>query len=167
MSAIQWSAIDWVSLIALSLLVLIVARIGEQLSFGNRGVGALITALLFAVGFAAWSYSVHDQLTHALATFTPTGRGWGDSKRAAGMTDGHSSLVALGDRPTSWIALDHSLLIFSFLLVGPENQLVAERHWLREEVEPFIVFAGTSSTGNLSNFDALVLSRETIQGSDE
>jgi hypothetical protein len=26
---------------------------GEQLSFGNRGVGALITALLFAVGFAA------------------------------------------------------------------------------------------------------------------
>jgi len=75
MSAIQWSAIDWVSLIALSLFVLIVARIGEQLSFGNRGVGALITALLFAVGFAAWSYSVHDQLTHALATFTPTGRG--------------------------------------------------------------------------------------------
>jgi hypothetical protein len=37
MSAFDWSAIDWVSLITLSLLVVIVARIGEQLSFGNRG----------------------------------------------------------------------------------------------------------------------------------
>ena len=65
MSGINWSAIDWVSLIALSIFVLIVARIGERLSFGNRGVGALITALLFAIGFAAWSYSLHDTVTHA------------------------------------------------------------------------------------------------------
>jgi len=75
MSSINWSAIDWVSLIALSLFVLIIARIGEQLSFHNRGVGALITALLFALGFAAWSYSVHDSVSHALAMFAPTGRG--------------------------------------------------------------------------------------------
>ena len=75
MSSINWSAIDWVSLIALSLFVLIIARIGEQLSFRNRGVGALITALLFALGFAAWSYSVHDSVSHALAMFAPTGRG--------------------------------------------------------------------------------------------
>jgi hypothetical protein len=75
MSSIIWSAIDWVSLIGLSLFVLIIARIGEQLSFRNRGVGALITALLFALGFAAWSYSVHDSVSHALAMFAPTGRG--------------------------------------------------------------------------------------------
>ena len=56
MSSMNWSAIDWVSLVALSLFVLIIARIGERLSFGNRGVGAFITALLFALGFAAWSY---------------------------------------------------------------------------------------------------------------
>jgi len=43
MSSITWSAIDWISLVALSIFVLIVARIGEQLSFGNRGVGALMT----------------------------------------------------------------------------------------------------------------------------
>jgi hypothetical protein len=71
MSSFNWSAIDWVSLIALSLFVLIVARIGEQLSFRNRGVGALITALLFAVGFFAWSYSLHDTVTHAFATILP------------------------------------------------------------------------------------------------
>jgi hypothetical protein len=74
MSAFNWSAIDWVSLTALSLLVLVLARIGQQLSFGNRGVGALITALLFALVFAAWSYSVHDSVTHAIAMFTPEGR---------------------------------------------------------------------------------------------
>ena len=50
MSAINWAAIDWVSLVALSLLVLIVARIGERLSFGSRGLAAFITALLFAAG---------------------------------------------------------------------------------------------------------------------
>jgi hypothetical protein len=75
MSSINWLAIDWVSLIALSLFVLIIARIGEQLSLRNRGVGALITALLFALGFAAWSYSVHDSVSQALAMFAPTGRG--------------------------------------------------------------------------------------------
>ena len=75
MSSFNWSAIDWVSLFALSLFVLIIARVGEYVSFGNRGVGALITALLFALGFAAWSYSVHDSVSHALATFTPARQG--------------------------------------------------------------------------------------------
>ena len=75
MSSFNWSAIDWVSLVALSLFVLIVARIAEQLSLGNRGVGALITAVFFALGFAAWSYSVHDSVSHALAMFAPVGRG--------------------------------------------------------------------------------------------
>ena len=71
MSGFNWSAIDWISLLALSLLVLVAARIGERLSFGNRGVGALVTALLFAVGFAAWSYSLHDSVRQGLAMISP------------------------------------------------------------------------------------------------
>jgi len=67
MAGITWSAIDWVSLVALSIFVLVAARIGQALSFDNRGVGALITALLFAVGFAAWSYSLQDTVRHTLA----------------------------------------------------------------------------------------------------
>jgi hypothetical protein len=71
MSGFNWSAIDWISLLALSLLVLVAARIGEWLSFGNRGAGALLTALLFAVGFAAWSYSLHDTVRHGIAMSSP------------------------------------------------------------------------------------------------
>lgn len=75
MSGFNWSAIDWVSLLALSLLVLVAARIGERLSFGNRGVGALVTTLFFAVGFAAWSYSLHDSVKQGLAMIAPGFRG--------------------------------------------------------------------------------------------
>ena len=76
MTAFNWSTIDWVSLVALSLLVLLAARIGERLSFGSRGVGAFVTAVIFAAGFAAWSYfSLHDTLTQAVATLMPGSQG--------------------------------------------------------------------------------------------
>ena len=75
MSNISWSAIDWVSLVALSLFVFIAARIGERLSFASRGLGALITALLFAAGFAVWSYALHDTLRQALAMVAPGAQG--------------------------------------------------------------------------------------------
>jgi hypothetical protein len=71
MSAINWSAIDWVSLVVLSLLVLVAARVGERLSFGSRGLGALMTALLFAIGFAAWSYGLHETVRQGIALITP------------------------------------------------------------------------------------------------
>ena len=70
MSSFDQSAIDWVSVIALSLLLLIAGRIGERLSLGNRSLGALVTTLLFAIGFAAWSGSLHDTVTHAFAIVT-------------------------------------------------------------------------------------------------
>ena len=76
MPAFNWSAIDWVSLVALSLLVLVAARIGERLSFGSRGLGAVVTSLLFAGGFAAWSYfSLHDTLAQAVAPLLSGSRG--------------------------------------------------------------------------------------------
>jgi hypothetical protein len=71
MSAFNWSAIDWVSLVALSLFVLVAARIGERLSFGSRGLGALMTALLFAIGFAGWSYGLHDTVRQGIALIMP------------------------------------------------------------------------------------------------
>jgi hypothetical protein len=72
MAVIDWSSIDWISLVVLSVLVLIVARIGERLSFGSRALGAFLTALLFAAGFAVWSYGLDDAVKHAIAMVTPT-----------------------------------------------------------------------------------------------
>lgn len=71
MSSINWAAIDWVSLVALTLLVLVAARVGERLSFGSRGLGALVTALMFAAGFAVWSYALHDTVQQAIAMVAP------------------------------------------------------------------------------------------------
>ena len=70
MSSINWAAIDWVSLVVLSLLVLFVAHIGERLSFGSRTAGAIVTALLFAVGFAVWSYGLDDTVNRAVAAIS-------------------------------------------------------------------------------------------------
>ena len=67
MSSINWAAIDWVGLVALSLLVLFAAHIGERLSFGSRTFGAVVTALLFAFGFAVWSYGLDDAVNSAVA----------------------------------------------------------------------------------------------------
>ena len=76
MPTFNWTAIDWVSLVALSLLVLVAARVGERLSFGSRGLGAFLTALLFAAGFAAWSYfSLHEAIAQGIAMVMPGSRG--------------------------------------------------------------------------------------------
>jgi len=76
MPAIDWSAIDWVSLVALTVLVLVAARIGERLSFGSRALNAVLTALLFAAGFAVWSYfSMHARLAQGFAMIMPGAQG--------------------------------------------------------------------------------------------
>lgn len=63
----QLSVDDWVALVALSLLVLFAYNIGERLSFGSRAVGAVVTALLFATGFAVWSYGLGSAVHDAVA----------------------------------------------------------------------------------------------------
>ena len=70
MSSINWAAIDWVSLIVLTLLVVIAVRIGERFSFGSRGLHAVFTAVLFALGFAIWSYGLDDTVNRAVAALT-------------------------------------------------------------------------------------------------
>lgn len=76
MPAIDWSAIDWVSLVVLTALVLVSARIGERLSFGSRALNAGLTALLFAAGFGVWSYfAVRDTLSRGLAMIMQSAQG--------------------------------------------------------------------------------------------
>ena len=70
MPLINWANIDWVSLVALSMLVLFAALIAERLSFGSRTLGAIFTAVLFAAGFAVWSYGLDDSVNRAVAMVT-------------------------------------------------------------------------------------------------
>ena len=51
MSSFNRSAIDLISVIALSLLLHIAGRMGERLSFGDRSLGALVATPLFTIGF--------------------------------------------------------------------------------------------------------------------
>jgi hypothetical protein len=75
MSGIDWAAIDWPSLIVLTVVVLIAARLGERLSFGSRALASILTAALFAAAFGIWSYSLHDTVSHAIAMMTPANQG--------------------------------------------------------------------------------------------
>ena len=74
MPLINWATIDWVSLVALSMLVLFAALIGERLSFGSRTLSAIFTAVLFAAGFAVWSYGLADTVNQAVAMVTTSPR---------------------------------------------------------------------------------------------
>jgi hypothetical protein len=71
MNGIEWSAIDWTSLIVLSIFVLFAARVGERLSFGSRALAAFLTAVTFGLGFALWSYGLDDTLKQVIATVAP------------------------------------------------------------------------------------------------
>ncbi len=70
MSAINWAAIDWVALVALSLLALFAYNVGERLSFGSRALGGIMSALFFAAGFAVWSYGLGAAVHNAVATIS-------------------------------------------------------------------------------------------------
>lgn len=67
MSSINWMTIDWVALVALSLLALFAYNVGERLSFGSRTLGGLVAAVFFALGFAVWSYGLGTAVHNAVA----------------------------------------------------------------------------------------------------
>jgi hypothetical protein len=56
---IDWASVNWVYVILLAVFVFVASIIGHLLSFNHRGMGALLSALLFAVIFVFWSYYPH------------------------------------------------------------------------------------------------------------
>jgi hypothetical protein len=52
----------------------------------------------------------------------------------------HADIVFNMDSLDFELAFDNLLLLFWFLLVGPEHQFAVERHRLQEKIEPFAVF---------------------------
>jgi hypothetical protein len=56
---IDLASVNWLSVAILALFVFVASLIGNFLSFGRRVSGALLSAILFAVAFVAWSYYPH------------------------------------------------------------------------------------------------------------
>jgi hypothetical protein len=56
---IDLASVNWLYVAILALFVFVASLIGNFLSFGRRVSGALLSAILFAVAFVAWSYYPH------------------------------------------------------------------------------------------------------------
>jgi hypothetical protein len=60
MGNIDLSTVNWVFVGLMTALAFVAALLGSLIAFKNRFVGAIIAALLFAVGFVAWNYYPHN-----------------------------------------------------------------------------------------------------------
>ena len=56
---IDLASVNWLYVVILAVFVFVASLIGNFLSFGRRGSGALLTAILFAAAFVVWSYYPH------------------------------------------------------------------------------------------------------------
>jgi hypothetical protein len=56
---IDLTQVDWLYVLVLAVLAFIASGIGNLLSFASRGTGAVVSAILFAVLFIAWTYYPH------------------------------------------------------------------------------------------------------------
>jgi hypothetical protein len=54
------STVNWVFVGLMTLLTFVAALLGSLIAFRNRFAGAIIAAILFAIGFVAWNYYPHS-----------------------------------------------------------------------------------------------------------
>ena len=58
--ALDLSTINWMFVGLMTALAFIAALLGSLIAFRNRFAGAIIAAILFAIGFIAWNYYPHQ-----------------------------------------------------------------------------------------------------------
>jgi hypothetical protein len=54
------STVNWTFVGLMTLLAFVATLLGNLIAFRNRFAGAIIAAVLFAVGFVAWNYYPHS-----------------------------------------------------------------------------------------------------------
>jgi hypothetical protein len=59
---IDLTAVDWAFVGILTILCFVAALLGSLISFRNKLGGAILAAVLFAVGLVGWMYYPHPQL---------------------------------------------------------------------------------------------------------
>jgi hypothetical protein len=56
---IDLATVDWLYVAVLAVFVLVATFIANFITFGHRGMAAILSALIFAVAFVAWTYYPH------------------------------------------------------------------------------------------------------------
>jgi len=59
MQNINLATVDWVFVGLMTALAFVAALLGSYIAFRSRFWGAIIAAILFAIGFVAWNYYPH------------------------------------------------------------------------------------------------------------
>ena len=57
---IDLSTVNWLFVVLMAVLAFVAALLGSLIAFRNRFAGAVIAAVLFAIGFIAWNYYPHS-----------------------------------------------------------------------------------------------------------
>ena len=65
------ASVDWMTVGILSAIALIASIIGNAIALGNRAMGAIFTALFFAVLYVVWTYWLQAMVMAPGATTTP------------------------------------------------------------------------------------------------
>lgn len=58
--SINLSSVDWTFVGLMTALAFVTALLGSLIAFRNRFLGAILAAILFAIGFVAWNYYPHQ-----------------------------------------------------------------------------------------------------------
>jgi hypothetical protein len=72
---IDLSSVNWIFVGLMTALAFITALLGSVIALKNRFLGAIIAAILFAVGFVAWNYYPHNFGLPILTRTGPDGAG--------------------------------------------------------------------------------------------
>jgi hypothetical protein len=57
---IDLTAVNWTFVGLMAALAFVAALLGSLIAFRNRFLGAILAAILFAIGFVAWNYYPHN-----------------------------------------------------------------------------------------------------------
>jgi hypothetical protein len=69
---IDLATVDWTTVGVLSVIAFLAALVGNAIAFGNRLMGSILTAVLFAVFYVAWHYYFEAMVMPPAATTPPT-----------------------------------------------------------------------------------------------
>ena len=70
---IDLTAVNWTFVGLMAVLAFVAALLGSLIAFRNRFLGAILAAILFAIGFVAWNYYPHNFGFPIIKTIGPDG----------------------------------------------------------------------------------------------